>query len=328
MILTVLAVVLVAGGAVGGALYYLQQQEHADKDTAETEPEDTAETEDEDATDGVLSDLDADDVRRGVVAALDWFTDAVAWITDATAGTPAKRARLRVVVGIAFGVAVVGAFAATALLLNGLVAGVAFVGALILGAGVPLGGIPMLKDGFPLGGTVAPLLAILGQYVLGRGAVVRREDGGYEWHRLAETETGYAVTLDDSTTIPVSGNRGDLYRFGGRPLAILEEKGQNVEQFTVREEPPETAAESTRERRAGMDVHHPEKLQPDSLLVSLKHLAQPASGSAGPHLARRGREKALEEAGGQQAISTFWLMILTGGLAIIGFVMGYGALLL
>lgn len=321
MILWLLGIVVVGGAAVGGALYYLQQQEHADEDDAGASDPEQPTDGDDDAAGGVVDDLDAAEVRRRIVAGLEWVTDAVA-------GTPAKRTRLRIGGAITLGVGVVIAFAATALVLNGLFAGVAFVGALILGAGIPLGGVALLKDGFPLGGLVAPLLAILGQYVFGRGAVVRREDGGYEWTRLEDTDDGYHVELTDGTVLPVDGDRGDLYRFGGRPLALLEEKGQNVEQYTVREEPPETAAESTREHRAGMDVHHPERLQNDSYLVSLKHLAQPAEGSAGPHLVQRGREKALEEAGGQQAISTFWLMILTGGLAVVGFVMGYGALLL
>jgi len=247
---------------------------------------------------------------------------------DRLDGLDVSPTQLRVGGAIAAGVGVIAAFAATAVLLNGLFAGVAFVLALILGAGIPLAGVALLKDGFPAGGLVAPLLAILAQYVFGRGAVVRREDGAYEWHALAETDDGFEVELADGTVIPVEGTRGDLHRFGGRPLAILEEKGENVEQFLVEEEPPETAAESTRERRAGMDIHHPRRLRDDTFLISMKNVAQPAEGSAGPALVQRGREKALEEAGGQQAIPTFWLMIATGALAVVGFGMGYGALLL
>jgi len=320
VILWLLAIVLVGGGALGAGLWYLQQQEHAaEEEAADSVPAD-ADT-DEDTDDGGQGDLDAADVRRGLV-------DALETVADAVAGTAAKRTRLRVVGAIGLGVVVVLAFAATAVVLNGLFAGVAFVGALLLGAGIPLGGVALLKDGFPFGGLFAPLLAILAQFVFGRGVVVRREDGGYEWTRLEETDDGFCATLADGTVIPITGDRGDLYRFGGRPLAITEEKGANVKQFTVREEPPETAAEGTREHRAGMAVHHPDRLRNDTFLVSLKHLAQPSAGSAGPHLARRGREKALEEAGGQQAISTFWLMIATGALAVVGFAMGYGALLL
>jgi hypothetical protein len=77
-----------------------------------------------------------------------------------------------------------------------------------------------------------------------------------------------------------------------------------------------------------MDIHHASRLRDDTHLISMKKLAQPAEGSAGPQLAQRGRAKALEEAGGQQAISTIWLMILTGGMAVVGFGMGYGSLLL
>jgi hypothetical protein len=287
VILWILGAVVLLGGAVGGVLYYRQQQD-ADDDT-----------------DGADTDVE-----------------------DADPGVNVTKTQLRVVGAVAGGAAVIVAFAATALLLNGLFAGVAFVVALILGAGVPLAGVAILKDGFPLGGTVAPLLAILGQYVLGKGAVVRRQDGGYEWHRLVDTAQGYVVQLDDGSVLNVTGDRGDLYRFGGRPLAILEEKGRNVEQYTVREEPPETAAESTREVRAGRDVHHPERLRDDTFLISLKQLAQPAAGSAGPHLVQRGRAKALEEAGGEQAIGTFWLMIATAVLAVLGFVLGFGMLML
>jgi hypothetical protein len=321
VILWIFAAVVLLGAAVGGGLYYLQQQEHADEEDGEApDPEQPAD-EGDDADGGVVGDLDAVEIRSTIIGGLEWVIDAVA-------GTQAKRTRLRIGGAIALGLTVVAAFAATALLLNGLFAGVAFIGTLILGAGVPLAGVAILKDGFPLGGAVAPLLAILGQYVLGKGAVVRRQDGGYEWHRLADTAQGYAVQLDDGTVLNITGDRGDLYRFGGRPLAILEAKGRNVEQYTVREEPPETAAESTREVRAGMDVHHPERLRDDTFLISLKQLAQPAAGSAGPHLVQRGRAKALEEAGGEQAIGTFWLMIATALLAVIGFVLGFGMLML
>lgn len=321
MILWIVVAVVLLGGAIGGGLYYLQQQEHADEEDAEASDPEQPMDGDDDADGGVMGDIDTAEIRSTIIGGLEWVTAAVA-------GTQAKRTRLRIGGAIALGLTVIGAFAVTALVLNGVVAAVAFIGALIVGAGAPLGGVVLLKDGFPAGGLVAPLLAILAQYVFGRGAVVRREDGGYEWTMLRETDDGYFVELTDGTVIPVEGDRGDLHRFGGRPLAILEEKGENVEQFTVGEEPPETAAESTRERRAGMDIHHPDRLRDDTFLISMKNVAQPAEGSAGPHLVQRGREKALEEAGGQQAISTFWLMVLTGGLAVVGFAMGYGALLL
>jgi len=233
---------------------------------------------------------------------------------------------LRIGAAIVLGVTVLVAFAATAAALNGLVAALAFVTAVIVGAGAPLTAVAMLKDDTPGGGLVAPLLAILAQYVFGRGAVVRREDGGYEWTTLRESDEGYRVELADGTEIDVDGDRGDLYRFGGRPLALLEEHGANVEQFAVEEEPPETAAESTRERRAGMDIHHPSRLRDETNLISMKKLAQSIEGSAGSQLTKRGRAKALEEAGGQQAISTVWLVIITGAMSVLGFGMGFVAL--
>jgi len=230
---------------------------------------------------------------------------------------------LRIGAAIVLGVTVLLAFAATAAALNGLVAALAFVTAVIVGAGVPLTAVSMLKDDTPGGGLVAPLLAILAQYVFGRGAVVRREDGGYEWTTLRESDEGYRVELADGTEIDVEGDR----RTGrGRPLALLEEHGANVEQFAVEEEPPETAAESTRERRAGMDIHHPSRLRDETNLISMKKLAQSIEGSAGSQLTKRGRAKALEEAGGQQAISTVWLVIITGAMSVLGFGMGFVAL--
>lgn len=289
------AIVVVLGGGVGVGLY-LQRASAGDGSDA------------------------PDDVEDG--------DEASGGLREAIAGTAAKRARLRIAGAVAIAAVMLVAFAATALLLNGLFAAVAFVLALVVGVSTPLLAVLIMKDGLPAGGMLGTWLAILGQFVLGKGAVVRREDGGYEWHRLVETADGYGVTLDDGTAIGIDGDRGDLYRFGGRPLALLEEKGRNVEQFTVREEPPETAAESTRETRAGVDVHHPERLGSDTHLVSLKQLAQPAAGSAGPEIARRGREKALEEAGGEQAIGTFWLMVLTGVLAVVGFMLTWGALTL
>lgn len=233
-----------------------------------------------------------------------------------------------VIAAVLAGVAAIAAFAGVAYILNGLFAAVAFLFALGLGAGIPLAGVVVLKSGFPLGNILAQWLAILAQFVLGSGALARTADGGYEWHRLEETGDGYRVRLDDGSVLDMDGDRGDLYRFGTRPLAMVEEKGANVEQFTVREEPPETAQEATREHRAGFPVHHPRRIDDGSYLLSLKQLAQPASGSGGPALARRGREKALEEAGGQQAIGGIWLTIMTGGLAVVGFVLAYGMMLI
>jgi len=183
VILWIFAAVVLLGAAVGGGLYYLQQQEHADEEDGEAPGPEQPADEGDDADGGVVGDLDAAEIRSTIIGGLEWVIDAVA-------GTQAKRTRLRIGGAIALGLTVVAAFATTALLLNGLFAGVAFIGTLILGAGVPLAGVAILKDGFPLGGAVAPLLAILGQYVLGKGAVVRRQDGGYEWHRLEGTAPG------------------------------------------------------------------------------------------------------------------------------------------
>jgi hypothetical protein len=223
----------------------------------------------------------------------------------------------------------VGAFVYTALLITGLWAAVGFGIALVIGASTLPLLLLLLKDDVPAGNLLGKWMAILAQFTFGGGAVVRTEDGSYEWQRLRETDAGrYAVKLNDGTVLTVKGDPGDLYRFGGQELAIIEEKGENVERFTVAEEPPETAAEATRETRAGMDIHHPDRRSDGSYLISLKQLAEPAAGSAGPHIARRGREKALEEAGGEQGFSGLWLTLLTGGMAILGFGMGYGALML
>ena len=244
-------------------------------------------------------------------------------------GTDPQRGRNWATIG-AVGAAVVTllSLAAVALVLNGPLAALAFGVALVIGVATPLTCIYLLKDGTPLAGLWAKGTALLAQFTFGRSALVRRADGSYEWSKLYEIDGRYAVELSDGTVLNPDGDRGDLYQFAGRPLAILEEKGQNVEEFTVDEQPPETADKSTRETRADLDIHHPSQLRSDSYLISLKQFAAPAEGSAGPKLAQRGRAKALEEAGGQQGFSGFWLTIFAGVMVLTGFVLGFGALAL
>ena len=81
---------------------------------------------------------------------------------------------------------VIGGMAITAGMLNGLVAGVAFVVAAIVGiAGPPLA-ILSLREGIP--NIAATGLAVAAQIAFQRAALVRRDDGRYEWTALRDRD--------------------------------------------------------------------------------------------------------------------------------------------
>lgn len=225
------------------------------------------------------------------------------------------------------GTAVIGAaFVGTAVVIDGTLAGVAFVGALILGSSLPIGILWGLKDATPAGGLVATAMAMLAQITYGNSALVRTDTGQYEWRLLREDADGLFARLGDGTEVAVDVAPDNLYRFALGGLAITEQKTRtNMQQF-VEADVGDVADPATREQRGGYPVHHPEQTAPDSWLVSLANIQPVTSRSAEPDIVERGREKALEEAGGTQQISAIITMVLAAGLLILGFVLGFGAI--
>ncbi|WPH59223.1 hypothetical protein AFNJKBDN_CDS0006 [Halorubrum virus V_ICIS4] len=216
--------------------------------------------------------------------------------------------------------AVLIAFVAVAWLGWGALAGVLFVGGLVAGAAAPPVAILMFRDGLPGGGLVGTGLAIAAQVAFGKAGLVRRDDGQYEWGVLREAEGGYYVELDRGDRVGIAADDGELFSFGFGQLAVTEQHGSNLDRFRVEEGATDT--------RAGVDVEAPKQQHANSILVSLAKIQRVVRGSASSTLVRRGRDKALDDAGGTGQLSTLWTMAFAAALLVVGFGMTAGVLLL
>lgn len=217
------------------------------------------------------------------------------------------------------------ALAATAWVVWGALSGGLFVVGVILGISGPPLAILMLRDGLPLNGLLAAGLAIVAQIAFGRAALVRRQDGQYEWTVLREADDGFVAELDDGTSVPIDAAPGELYPFGLGKLATVEQRGRNIDEFEVVSTPGESAQPS--DERAGVPIHPPRR-EDGGILVSLATIQRRVRGSASSKLVRRGRDKALDEEGGTGQLSQLWTMAFATVLLIVGFGMTAGVLML
>jgi len=228
-----------------------------------------------------------------------------------------------------------GAVAAVALLLAavaagafvgwGLIAAGAFVGAALVGAFTPPALILAFREGLP--NLVAVGLIIAAQIAFGNAVLVRRADGTYEWTVLRDLDGDTHAELDSGDSVPVDVGRGELFAFGFGRLAVTEEKRElNLEPWTVTAVPGDSG--QAIDHRAGVPVAPPRSEQSDSWLVSLSTIQRAIRGSASSALIRRGRDKALDEKGGQQQLSQLWTMGFATALLIVGFGMTAGVLML
>jgi len=162
---------------------------------------------------------------------------------------------------------------------------------------------------------------ILAQLTFGAGALVRRDDGAYEWGRLREDADGLFTVLADGTEVRFAGDRGDLRTVAWAPLAIAEQKtDRNMDRLTVgdsfeteRPDPADGGESTVKTPRAladgGASGWH----------IDSAKLHRWVEGSAGAGLPRSGLRKALEEEGGENRISTLVTMAGAGVLLVLGF---------
>jgi hypothetical protein len=326
MIVWIVLAVAIVGGAIGGALYWIDQQDIDETDTDDDADGDEGDEEGEgdDGTDWLV-DAQQYIERSRVLAARAWAykpDNMAARSLDAAAGSETKRARWRMGGAVAIVLGTVVAMTYVAGALNGTLAGVAFVGAAVLGAAGPPVAILTLREGMPLGGLVGQGLAIAAQIAFAAAALVRRDDGRYEWTVLRESDAGFVAELDDGRTVPIDADAGDLYAFGFGRLAVVEQKTDaNLSRWTV----PEGTPDGGTETRAGIEVAPPQREQ-GGVLVSLATIQRAVRGSASSTLVRRGRDKALDEEGGEQGVSQLWTMAFATILLIVGFGMTFVAL--
>jgi hypothetical protein len=304
VILWLLAGVVLLGALVGGALWYRTRQDDVEGDAAAAD--DTA---DDDEADGRA--FDAADAAAAIETA-----------ADILAGTARKRARWRMAGAVLAVVAVIGAVAYVAAAGWGTLAAILFVGALIAGATGPPVAILTLRESIPLGGLVGQGLAIAAQIAFGKAALVRRDDGRYEWTVLRERGDGYVARLADGREVPIDADAGELYAFGFGRLAVTEQKTEaNLRRWMV----AEGASDGGTETRAGIEVAPPQR-EHGGVLVSLATIQRAVRGSASSTLVRRGRDKALDDEGGTNQVSQLWTMAFATVLLIVGFGMTFVAL--
>jgi hypothetical protein len=298
MILWLLGVVVIGGAAVGAGLYYYRQQSG---DDVEAEGE---------------ADGDGDDTTAAPAVTADDLVELVSSTKAKIAYVVAGAAVFGVLlVAVAF--ALYGAWSAIAVAVGGL-----------LGLSAPWVYVRVLFT--PLGkGAFGTAFAILGQLTFGEGALCRRQDGGYEWGMLREDAHGLYLRLASGRRVPINADRADLPKVAWAPLAVVEEKTDaNMRQFTVDE-----TFQTTRPDPTGGDgdvVRTPLALADGGSgwhLDSAK-LERWARDSAGAELARNGRRKAFDESGGEQQISQLVTMIGAAVLAVLGFGMTAGVLML
>lgn len=224
-------------------------------------------------------------------------------------------------------VAVAVGLIAAAYLLYGLFSGLAVAVGLVLGASTPYVYVRLMFTPYaklPLG----KAFAVLGQLTFGAGALVRRADGVYEWGRLREDDAGLYARLQSGRRVDICGTREELPKVAWAKLAVVEEKTErNIGEYTVDET---TAGVRPDPRSDGQMVETPVALADggEGWHLDAAKLERLARGSAGSELARSGRRKALEEKGGEQRISQLVTMIGAGVLAVTGFVLTAGVLML
>lgn len=215
------------------------------------------------------------------------------------------------------------ALAAVAWVIWGALAGGLFVVAAVLGVSGPPLAILMIREGVP--NIVGVGLVIAAQIAFGQAALVRREDGRYEWTVLRGESGDYRAELEDGTTVPIDAARGELFSFGLGKLAVVEQKGRNVDEFTTAHTPGDS--DTPVDERAGIDIRPPRR-EDGGILVTLASIQRRVRGSASSDLVRRGRDKALDEEGGEGQLSQLWTMGFATVLLIVGFAMTAGVMLL
>lgn len=232
-----------------------------------------------------------------------------------------KEYDLGIVGSLAGSVALVGLLALTAWLTSGPLAAGAFVIGGGAAAGLPIFAMFVLKDSLPGSSLISTISAMLAQLTFGNSAIVRTDTGDYQWRALRDADDGYRVVLEDGSVVQIDADDGDLDRWAMGKIALTEQKTErNMRRWQ--------ADESNAQTRAGHDIPAPTKTEPGSWLVSLANVQTATRMSGTSDIVRRGREKALEEHGGENQVSTLMTMMLSTVLLIVGFLLGWAALTL
>lgn len=251
--------------------------------------------------------------------------------THATAGGGWVSDRLqerRVQLGLGVGAAIVGALVVVVIawLLYGLLSAIAAIVGLVIGVAAPWVWVRVARS--PLGGPMfAIAFFILGQLTYGAGAIVRRDDGRYEWRRLQQDGDQLFAELSTGERVDIDGSLEELPTVGWAPVAIVEQKTtRNMDAITVDAQYAETRPDPA----PGSDepVSTPMADGSGGWHIDASKLEHWVRGTAEAAPVREGLRKALEEKGGAQQLSQLVTMLIAGGMLVGGFVLGLGAMML
>ena len=215
-------------------------------------------------------------------------------------------------------VTIAGAGVVIAALFWGLFSALGLALGLVIGATLPWLYVRVLMCPW-FNGPIATAFFILGQLTFGAGALIRRDDGAFEWGRLREDSHGLHTRLADGTRVDIDGDRNELPTVAWARLAVAEQKTErNVGEYTVDE-----TFRTVRPDPAGDGMVQTPKAIADGgdagWHLDAAKLERWARGSGGADLPRNGLRKALEETGGQQQISTLVTMVGAAVLLVLGF---------
>jgi len=305
-----------------------QQDESIDEESADELKQTAADAKDTlgqwiGASKPYLRDGDAA-LRRGGSAVWQWLTSTQGQL---------------VLAGVAALVVTAG-LVATAWIVNGTLAGIMAAVGVVVGVAAPWIYVrvmfaPLLSDVIALG------WLIMTQLTHGASALVERSAGGYEWRRLQTDGDQLYAILSDGDRVDIDGELADLPTVAWGKLATATQKtNSNMDELTVS---PQFDDERPDPRDDDNVVKTPLTLDGDDdgddddyaavtdgggWEIDGSKLERWVRGSGSNDLPRNGRRMALEEAGGEQAVSQWFIMIAAGGLVVLGFVLGAGVLLL
>ena len=281
----------------------------------------------------------------------DWFDDISQRIDDSDADERIAEvgsrawARTKQILGQRRTQLVLGAIGAvgfgvvltvTAGVLYGLLSGVATGVGLIGGLAAPWVYVRVMRSP-AFGSTLATAFFILAQLTFGAGAVVRREDGRYEWRRLQQDDGGLYAELSVGRRVDINGDIDELPSLAWAPVAVVEERTEKSldhirakpEEWTGERPDPARGVSGTIETPLGGDDGvAADGGSTDGWRINASKLERWCRGTADSEPVRAGLRKALEEEGGQQQLSELYLMIGAGVLLVFGFGMTSIAMLL
>lgn len=232
---------------------------------------------------------------------------------------------------VAFGIAL----SVTAGALYGWLSGVATAVGLVVGVSAPWSYVRVMRSP-AFGSTLATAFFILAQLTYGAGAIVRREDGRYEWRRLRQDSDGLYAKLSVGRRVDIDGDIDELPSLAWAPVAIVEERTEqsmahiaaDPEEWSAERPDPARGVTGTVETPLGGDDVAADGGAVEGWRINAAKLERWCRGTADSEPVRAGLRKALEEEGGEQQLSEVYLMVGAGTLLVFGFGMTSAVMLL